>query len=46
MKINEISVPIPFVAQYKHSPMNPTVSSFVNLLAERKSEIQRLVSPQ
>tara|TARA_R110002060_G_scaffold13457_2_gene19049 strand:- start:1844 stop:2500 length:657 start_codon:yes stop_codon:yes gene_type:complete len=46
VKINDVSVSIPLVAQYKHSPMSPTVSSFVNLLAERKSEIQRLVSPQ
>ena len=45
VKINEISAPIPFVAQFKHSPMNPTVSSFVTLLAERKTDIQRLMSP-
>jgi DNA-binding transcriptional LysR family regulator len=44
VKINDVSVSIPLVAQYKHSPMSPTVSSFVTLLAEHNTEIQARMS--
>ncbi|QHJ12397.1 Hca operon transcriptional activator HcaR [Paraglaciecola mesophila] len=44
VKINDVSISIPLVAQFKHSPMSPTVSSFVTLLTEHNAEIQAKMS--